>query len=74
MVRMPHSIFQKSKGTTNWKLSSRFDNYAQGCRAGDTYASASESVAVRMVKANTEGEARGQSVVVWNSLANDAER
>lgn len=71
---MPYFIFQKPKGTTNWKLSSRFDNYVQGCTARDSYAKASESVVVRMVKANTEGEARGKSGVVWNSLANDADR
>ncbi len=71
---MPYFIFQKPKGTANWKLSNRFDNYVQGCTARDNYAKASENVVVRMVKANTEGEARGKSGVVWNSLANDPNR
>ena len=71
---MPYFIFQKPIGTTSWKLSSRYDNYVQGCKARDSYIQASENVVVRMVKANTEGEARGKSGVVWNSLANDPNR
>lgn len=71
---MPYFIFQKPKDTTNWKLSNRFDNYIQACNARDAYAKVSEDVVVRLVKAATEGEARGKSGVVWNSLANDPNR
>lgn len=70
---MPYFIFQKPTGTTNWKLLNRFEVYVQGCKARDNYA-VSENVVVRMVKANTEGEARGKTGVVWNSLANDPTR
>ena len=68
---MPYFVFQKPSGTTAWKLSSRFDDHKQGCAARDSYAS--ENVVVRMVKAATEGEARGKSGVVWNAITNDAD-
>jgi len=71
---MPDFIFQKPRGTVNWKLLNRFETDTQGCAARDSYAKLSENVVVRMVKANTEGEARGKTGVVWNSLANDVDR
>ena len=67
---MPYFIFQKPSGTTAWKLVSRFDDHKQGCAARDSCAA--EHVVVRMVKAATEGEARGKSGVVWNAITNDA--
>ena len=66
---MPYFIFQKPRATTTWKLVSRFDDHKQGCAARDAYAA--EHVVVRMVKADTEGEARGKSGVVWNAITND---
>lgn len=71
---MPYFILQKPIGTTNWKFSNRLDNYVQACMARDNHAKVSADVVVRMVKANTEGEARGKGGVVWNSLANDPNR
>lgn len=71
---MPYFIFKKPRGTANWKLLNRFETHTQGCTARDSYAAASENVVVRMIKADTEGEARGKTGVVWNSLANDLDR
>ena len=68
---MPYFVFRKPKGTLKWTLSSRFESHAQGCNARDTYARASADTVVRMIKAETEGEARGKNGVIWNAITND---
>ena len=69
---MPYFIFQKPKGTTNWKLSNHFEDHKQACTARDSYTTA--NIVARMVKADTEGEARGKTGVAWNALTNDSSR
>ena len=67
---MPYFIFQKPIGTTNWKLSNRFEDHKQACTARDHCTT--ESIVARMIKADTEGEARGKTGVTWNALTNDS--
>ena len=69
---MPYFIFQKPKGTIAWKLSNRFDDHKQACAARDNYTT--ENTVARMVKADTEGEARGKTGVAWNAITNDSGR
>ena len=69
---MPYFVFQKPRGTTNWKLSNRFEDHKQACAARDAYTT--ENTVARTVKADTEGEARGKTGVAWNAITNDSSR
>ena len=69
---MPYFNFQKPKGPTKWKLSGRFEDHKQACTARDHHTTS--NIVARMVKADTEGEARGKTGVTWNAITNDSGR
>lgn len=68
---MPFYVFLKIKETTAWTLKGSFNDYGSARTARDNYTDESTSSLARMVKAQTEGEARGKNGTAWNAINYD---
>ncbi len=68
---MPFYVFLKIKQKTDWTLKGSFNDYGLARAARDNYTNESTSSVARMVKAQTEGEARGKNGTAWNAISYD---
>lgn len=69
---MPFYVFLKTKETIAWTLKGSFNDYGSARIARDNYMNESTNSVARMVKAQTEGEARGKNGTAWNAISYDS--